>query len=69
MRAGDGDGVVCESGSVAPARATGAGTASQLDGLRRDHPNGVPRDHSAYQRRMDRDNDGRACEGWRSDPL
>ena len=30
--------------------------------LRRDHPKGVPRGHCAYQRRMDRDNDGRACE-------
>ncbi len=30
--------------------------------LRRDHPNGVSRGHCAYQRRMDRDNDGRACE-------
>ena len=30
--------------------------------LRRDYPNGVQRGHPAYQSRMDRDNDGWACE-------
>ena len=30
--------------------------------LRLDHPSGVGREHCAYQSRMDRDNDGRACE-------
>ena len=72
MRDGDGDGVVCESGRrrASPARpapsprATGAGCGPYRNctALRRDHPNGVPRGHCAYQRRMDRDNDGRACE-------
>ena len=72
MRDGDGDGVVCESGSrrTSPAsqpaspRASGAGCGPYRNctALRRDHPNGVPRGHCAYQRRMDRDNDGRACE-------
>ena len=72
MRDGDGDGVVCESGSrpaslarPAPSpRATGSGCGPYRNctALRRDHPNGVPRGHCAYQRRMDRDNDGRACE-------
>ena len=69
MRDGDGDGVVCESGAAAPARAapppspasTGR-TYRSCTELRRDHPNGVPRGHPAYQQRMDRDNDGRACE-------
>ena len=73
MRDGDGDGVVCESGSSrrssptsAPAspRASGSGCGPYRNctALRRDHPGGVPRGHCAYQRRMDRDNDGRACE-------
>ena len=72
MRDGDGDGVVCESGSrraspVSPPaspRASGAGCGPYRNctALRRDHPNGVPRGHCAYQRRMDRDNDGRTCE-------
>ena len=72
MRDGDGDGVVCESGSrrtsptssPAAPRAAGAGCGPYRNctALRRDHPNGVPRGHCAYQRRMDRDNDGRACE-------
>ena len=72
MRDGDGDGVVCESGSrrASPAsppaspRASGAGCGPYRNctALRRDHPNGVLRGHRAYQRRMDRDNDGRACE-------
>ena len=72
MRDGDGDGVVCESGSrgssptspPASPRASGAGCGPYRNctALRRDHPNGVPRGHCAYQRRMDRDNDGRACE-------
>ena len=72
MRDGDGDGVVCETGSrrASPAsqpaspRASGArcGPYRNCTALRRDHPNGVPRGHCAYQRRMDRDNDGRACE-------
>ena len=70
MRDGAGDGVVCESGSrrgtIPPAspRASGAGCGPYRNctALRRDHPNGVPRGHCAYQRRMDRDNDGRACE-------
>ena len=71
MRDGDGDGVVCESGSASPVLAAPApppGPAStgrtyrNCTELRRDHPNGVPRGHPAYQRRMDRDNDGRACE-------
>ena len=30
--------------------------------LRKDHPRGVPKDHCAYQSRMDRDKDGWACE-------
>ena len=30
--------------------------------LRKDHPGGVPKDHCAYQSRMDRDKDGWACE-------
>ena len=69
MRDGDGDGVVCESGSrsssatgAPPARGGGCGPYRNCTALRRDHPNGVPRGHCAYQRRMDRDNDGRACE-------
>ena len=72
MRDGDGDGVVCESGNgrASPARpapsprATGAGCGPYRNctALRRDHPNGIPRGHCAYQRRMDRDNDGQACE-------
>ena len=72
MQDGDGDGVVCESGSrrASPAsppaspRASGAGCGPYRNcaALRRDHPNGVARGHCAYQRRMDRDNDGRACE-------
>ena len=72
MRDGDGDGVVCESGgsrtsSPAPAvRPAPAGTACgpyrNCTALRRDHPSGVGRAHCAYQRRMDRDNDGWACE-------
>ena len=72
MRDGDGDGVVCESGSrratptspLASPRTSGAGCGPYRNctALRRDHPNGVPRGHCAYQRRMDRDNDGRACE-------
>ena len=72
MRDGDGDGVVCESGNrrASPARpapspratGTGCGPYRNCTALRRDHPNGVPRGHCAYQRRMDRDNDGRACE-------
>ena len=71
MRDG-GDGVVCESGSrrASPTRpppaprASGAGCGPYRNCtvLRCDHPNGVPRGHCAYQRRMDRDNDGRACE-------
>ena len=69
---GDGDGVVCESGRrrASPTspptspRASGAGCGPYRNctALRRDHPNGVSRGHCAYQRRMDRDNDGRACE-------
>ena len=69
MRDGDGDGVVCESGSAAPARAAPSPSPARpgrtyrnCTELRRDHPNGVPRGHPAYQRRMDRDNDGMACE-------
>ena len=72
MRDGDGDGVVCESGSsrAAPPRAPAAGRATgagcgpfpNCTALRRVHPNGVQRGHCAYQRRMDRDNDGWACE-------
>ena len=60
MRDGDGDGVVCESGRrrASPARpapsprATGAGCGPYRNctALRRDHPNGVPRGHCAYQR-------------------
>ena len=72
MRDGDGDGVVCESGSSrtspappaarpAPAQAA-CGPYRNCTALRRDHPNGVRRGHCAYQRRMDRDNDGWACE-------
>lgn len=72
MRDADGDGVVCESGgsrtspvapAVRPAPARGAcGPYRNCTALRRDHPNGVQRSHCAYQRRMDRDNDGWACE-------
>ena len=70
MRDGDGDGVVCENRRTAPASApalpsasgAGCGPYRNCTALRRDHPNGVPRGHCAYQRRMDRDNDGRACE-------
>ena len=72
MRDGDGDGVVCESASrgVSPvsspssprASGTECGPYRNCTALRRDHPTGVPRGHCAYQRRMDRDNDGRACE-------
>ena len=71
MRDGDGDGVVCESGGRASPVAPSAGPAGAQSGcgpyrnctaLRRDHPNGVSRGHCAYQRRMDRDNDGLACE-------
>ena len=71
MRDGDGDGVVCESGSAAPSSAAPASPPPAARGrapyrncteLRRDHPNGVARGHPAYQQRMDRNNDGRACE-------
>ena len=71
MRDGDGDGVVCESGSAFSARASpdappraprARGPYRNCTELRRDHPNGVPRGHPAYQPRMDQDNDGRACE-------
>ena len=71
MRDADGDGVVCESGGVRATPAlprtkspqqTGCGPYRNCTELRRDHPNGVPRGHCAYQQRMDRDNDGRACE-------
>ena len=72
MRDADGDGVVCESGgsrtplarpSARPAPAQGGcGPYRNCTALRRDHPNGVRRGHCAYQRRMDRDNDGWACE-------
>ena len=68
-----GAGVVCESGSRwgAPAsppaspRASGAGCGPNRDGMAlwRDHGNGVPRGDCAQQRRMDRDDDGRACAG------
>ena len=68
----DGDGVVCESvGRRAVPDEVAAGGARERAGcgpyrsctaLRGDHPNGVPRGHCACQRRMDRDNDGRACE-------
>ena len=68
----DGDGVVCESGrrGVSPvsspssprASGTGCGPYRNCTALRRDHPTGVRRGHCSYQRRMDRDNDGRACE-------
>ena len=72
MRDGDGDGVVCESGRSrtsspppaarpAPTR-TACGPYRNCTALRRDYPNGVRRGHCAYQRRMDRDNDGWACE-------
>ena len=30
--------------------------------LRKDHPEGVPKDHCAYKASMDRDKDGWACE-------
>lgn len=30
--------------------------------LRKVHPNGVPKEHPAYNSKMDRDNDGWACE-------
>ena len=41
---------------------TACGPYRNCTALRRDHPNGVRRGHCAYQRRMDRDNDGWACE-------
>ena len=47
---------------VAAGVGTGCGPYRNCTALRRDHPTGVPRGHCAYQRRMDRDNDGRACE-------
>ena len=72
MRDGDGDGVACESGSTrsspaAPAVSPAPGRAAcgpyrNCTALRADHPNGVRRGHCAYQSRMDRDNDGWACE-------
>ena len=72
MRDGEGDGVVCESGRqsavpasqpTAPAPAEGGcGPYRNCTALRRDHPNGVRHGHCAYQRRMDHDNDGWACE-------
>ena len=73
MRDADRDGVVCESGGggrspaqvtpprVAPTQ-SGCGPYRNCTALRSDHPRGVPRGHCAYQRRMDRDNDGWACE-------
>jgi micrococcal nuclease len=30
--------------------------------MRKDYPNGVGKDHSAYRLKLDRDRDGRACE-------
>ena len=72
MRDGEGDGVVCESGSSRSSPSTPAarpaptqtacGPYRNCTALRRDHPNGVRRGHCAYQRRMDRDNDGWAYE-------
>ena len=46
-------------------RASGAGCGPNRDGMAlwRDHRNGVPRGDCAHQRRMDRDDDGRACAG------
>ena len=46
-------------------RASGAGCGPNRDGMARwrDHRNGVPRGDCAQQRRMDRDDDGRACAG------
>ena len=32
--------------------------------LRTVYPNGVRSGHSAYQSKMDRDNDGWSCENW-----
>ena len=59
MRDGDGDGVVCESGSrrVSPASSpssprasgTGCGPYRNCTALRRDHPTGVPRGHCAVR--------------------
>ncbi len=46
-------------------RASGAGCGPNRDGMAlwRDHGNGVPRGDCVQQRRMDRDDDGRACAG------
>ena len=46
-------------------RASGAGCGPNRDGMAlwRDHGNGVPGGDCAQQRRMDRDDDGRACAG------
>ncbi len=70
MRDGVGDGMVCESGSgcrlptrASPADGGGCDPYPSCTALRRDHPGGVSRGHCAYQRLIDRDNDGRAREG------
>ena len=72
MRDGDRDGVVCESDSsrssprTPPARpsptTTAYGPYRNCTPLKGDHPNSVRRGQCAYQRHMDRDNDGWACD-------
>ena len=68
-----GAGVVCESGSrrgfpaspPASPRASGAGCGPNRDSMARwrDHRNGVLRGDCPHRRRVDRDDDGRACAG------
>ena len=38
------------------------GPYKNCTGLRKDHPNGVPKGHCAYQPKFDRDKDNWACE-------
>lgn len=50
--------------SVAPTSPAGSGTEifANCTELRKKYPNGVPKGHPAYQEKMDRDQDGYACE-------
>ena len=45
-----------------PAEDDKCGPYKNCTELRKDHPDGVQRGHCAYQRKMDRDRDGHACE-------